>query len=59
MKMMEALHGARPFGPITFLKMCKITTAMTENENGNQVYDVVVSLGMGNDLSKSIVDAWN
>ena len=25
----------------------------------NQVYDDVVSRGMGNDLSKSIVDAWN
>ena len=27
-------------------------------EKVNQVYDVV-SLGMGNDLSRSIVDAWN
>jgi len=25
----------------------------------NQVYDAVVSLGMGNDLRRSIVDAWN
>jgi len=34
---------------------------MTKNEveeKGTKVYDVV-SLGMGNDLSRSIVDAWN
>jgi len=34
---------------------------MTKNEKGkwNQDYDVVVSLGMGKDLRRSIVDAWN
>jgi len=33
--------------------------AMPENEKKNQVYDAVVSLGIGNDLNRSIVDAWN
>jgi len=32
---------------------------MTENKKGNHVYDAAVSMGIGNDLSRSIVDAWN
>ena len=32
---------------------------MTERGLKNQDYDDVVSLGIGNDLRRSIVDAWN